>query len=70
MSTNHDAKASLSRAVQDAAVLSVAQAQGVLAERYDLTFDGALAVLDRRAQHAGIPLVEAARWLLTAGTLP
>ncbi|MEU4606443.1 ANTAR domain-containing protein [Kribbella sp. NPDC023972] len=57
-------------AVEDAAASSIAQAQGVLAERYGLSFETALTVLDRRAQRAGIPLVEAARWLLTAGVLP
>jgi len=70
MGTDHNTDAVRAWAVENAAVSSVAQAQGVLAQRYDLSLEAALAVLDRRAQGAGIPLVEAARWLLTAGTLP
>ena len=70
MSTNHDARTYTSKAVQDAADLCVAQAQGVLSERYCLSLETALLVLERRAQGAGIPLVEAARWLLSSGTLP
>lgn len=57
-------------AVEDAAALSIAQAQGVLAERYGLGIEPALSVLERRARQAGIPLVEAARWLLATGVLP
>ncbi|GAB2656383.1 ANTAR domain-containing protein [Kribbella swartbergensis] len=57
-------------AVEHAAVVSIGQAQGVIAELYDLSLDSALGVLDRKAHDAGIPLVEAARWLLTTETLP
>ncbi|WP_433158385.1 ANTAR domain-containing protein [Kribbella sp. CA-247076] len=56
--------------IDEAATRSIAQAQGVLIERYDLSADGAMTVLAGRARDAGIPTVEAARWLLTAGTLP
>jgi hypothetical protein len=57
-------------ALERAAVASVLQAQGVIAERYDLSYEVASGVLDLRARAAGIPLVEAARWLLTTETLP
>ncbi|MFI6674356.1 ANTAR domain-containing protein [Kribbella sp. NPDC050470] len=56
--------------IDEAATLSIAMAQGVLIERYELTADSALLLLDDHAQGAGIPVVEAARWLLTAGILP
>ncbi|TDD17989.1 ANTAR domain-containing protein [Kribbella turkmenica] len=56
--------------VDEAATFSIAVAQGVLIERYDLSADGALTMLDGRARSAGIPIVEAARWLLSAGSLP
>jgi len=70
MGADHDFDRATDWTVQSAAVSSIAQAQGVLAERYGLSLEGALAVLDRRARRAGIPLVEAARWLLSAGVLP
>ncbi|GAA1583885.1 hypothetical protein GCM10009789_42040 [Kribbella sancticallisti] len=57
-------------AVDLAATYSIATAQRVLVEQLHVDLDGALTLLDHRAQRAGIPLVEAARWLLTAGTLP
>jgi hypothetical protein len=56
--------------VDGAANLSIAMAQGVLIERYDVSADRALTMLDDCAQASGLPVVEAARWLLTAGTLP
>ena len=70
MGADHDTNRAMAWAVEDAAATSVAQAQGVLAERYGLSLEGALTVLNRRAQQAGIPLVEASRWLLSAGILP
>jgi hypothetical protein len=52
------------------AELSISIAQGILVERYQLGSDLALSLLAQRAELAGIPLVEAARWLMTAGNLP
>jgi AmiR/NasT family two-component response regulator len=49
---------------------SIAVAQGILAERYRLDLDQALDLLDQHAVEAGLPIAEAARWLLTAGNLP
>jgi hypothetical protein len=51
-------------------VLTVAIAQGVLAERYEVDRDLARWLLEHRAQCAGLQVVEAARWLLVAGCLP
>jgi hypothetical protein len=56
--------------VQDKAQHSIGIAQGIIAERYGISLASADAVLNHRAQLAGIPVVEAARWLLSAGTLP
>jgi len=56
--------------VEDEARYSIAMAKGVIAERYDVSIEAAGDVLAQRARAAGLPLVEAARWLLTAGTLP
>jgi AmiR/NasT family two-component response regulator len=70
MGADRDLNRATAWALEDAAESSIAQAQGVLVERYGLSFEAALTVLDRRARGAGIPLVEAARWLLTAGVLP
>ncbi|GAB3932884.1 hypothetical protein GCM10029976_039470 [Kribbella albertanoniae] len=67
MGTNHD---DLLDPVESAARYSIGMAQGVIAERYGVSIASADAVLALRARAAGIPLVEAARWLLTAGTLP
>jgi hypothetical protein len=57
-------------AVEEAAQYSIGIAQGIIAERYRIPLASADAILNHRAQIAGIPVVEAARWLLTAGTLP
>jgi hypothetical protein len=51
-------------------VLTVAIAEGVLTERYQVDLDLAGWLLAHRAQHAGLHIVEAARWLLAAGCLP
>jgi hypothetical protein len=52
------------------AQLSIAIAQEQLSECHGLDLDRALGVLRERAHRAGIPLVEAARWLLSTDTLP
>ncbi|WBQ03495.1 ANTAR domain-containing protein [Kribbella sp. CA-293567] len=49
---------------------TIAMAQGVLAERYRLNLDQALALLDQHALRSGLPIVEAARRLLADGSLP
>lgn len=69
MGTDHNDETILDP-VEDEARYSIAMAKGVIAERYGVSIVAAGDVLEHRAQAAGIPLVEAARWLLTAGTLP
>lgn len=51
-------------------VLTVAIAEGVLAERYQVNHQLASWLLAHRAQRAGLQVVEAAHWLLAAGSLP
>jgi hypothetical protein len=57
-------------AIRHDPVLTVAIAQGVLAERYEVDRDLARWLLEHRARRAGLQVVEAARWLLGAGCLP
>jgi hypothetical protein len=57
-------------AIRHDPVLTVASAQGILAERYQVDRDLASWLLVHRAQRVDIPLPEAARWLLAAGCLP
>jgi AmiR/NasT family two-component response regulator len=52
------------------AVHTIAIAQGILVERLRTDADSALDLLDQHAQRAGIPVVEAANWLIATGTLP
>ncbi|MEU0092420.1 ANTAR domain-containing protein [Kribbella sp. NPDC006257] len=52
------------------AVHTIAIAQGILVERLRADADRALDLLDQHAQRAGIPVVEAANWLIATGTLP
>ncbi len=48
----------------------IAVAEGILIERYRITPDFASALLGHHAATAGLPLVDAAHWLCTTGTLP
>jgi hypothetical protein len=48
----------------------LAVARGILAERYQITFELADALLETRAAAAGLPLVEAAHWLISTDVLP
>jgi hypothetical protein len=57
-------------AIRHDPVLTVAIAQGVLAERYQVDRDLADWLLVFRARRAGLHVVEAARWLLAVGCLP
>ncbi len=69
MGADHDDETILDP-VEDEARYSIAMAKGVIAERYGVSIDSAGHLLEQRAETAGLPLVEAARWLLTAGILP
>jgi hypothetical protein len=57
-------------AIRHDPVLTVAIAEGILIERYQVGPDLASWLLAHRAQRAGLHIVEAARWLLAAGRLP
>jgi AmiR/NasT family two-component response regulator len=48
----------------------IGQAQGILAERHRLTQPAARSQLNLYAVAAGLPLVEAANWLIATGDLP
>jgi hypothetical protein len=48
----------------------LAVARGILAERYQITFELADALLATRAAAAGLPLVDAAHWLISTDLLP
>ncbi|WP_432936785.1 ANTAR domain-containing protein [Kribbella sp. CA-253562] len=45
-------------------------AEGILVERYQVPIEQARAFLQSRATERGLPLVEAANWLITTDTLP
>ncbi|GAB2646985.1 hypothetical protein [Kribbella swartbergensis] len=51
-------------------ITAIAIAEGILIERYTLTTDLARALLVSRASARGLPLNEAANWLLCTNTLP
>lgn len=48
----------------------ISQAQGALMQSGEFSAGQALVILQSRADRAGVPLPDAARWLLSTGTLP
>jgi hypothetical protein len=48
----------------------IAIAEGILIERYGISAEVARALLEHRSEAAGLPVVEAANWLLSTQDLP
>jgi hypothetical protein len=57
-------------AIRHDPVVTLAIAQGILAERYRVDRDVASKLLAHRAGRAGLSVLDAARWLVAAGCLP
>jgi AmiR/NasT family two-component response regulator len=70
MGNDHHPRDTASTRIDLHAVHTIAIAQGILVERLRTSAGRALDILDQHAQHAGIPIVEAANWLIATGTLP
>jgi hypothetical protein len=61
---------SIFSAIRQDPEFTVAVAEGILAERYQVAVQLAARQLAHWAHRDGIPVVEAARWLLATGCLP